>query len=927
MGKNRSNKIYDPGELERVRKNLGNVSREEAKRLADMFGGEVGLERDPEELSQRYKSLRVERKKTAGERAPAGGKTKSPPGRSGSAGSRAPSGSSSPAGSSTPAGSSRTAGSLLGAQHTRSQKSAAALRPRHGYLFRLRFAVLASASEYRIKTSLSRLRAFFSFFLPYKDYINPWFLFHADEQFYTALEGLVIGVRGLVTKQNKSALHAIRRNRDAYAILKTIRDWDINTIHRELSELQKHPRKQDMASLRTICIELYRPIVRLSALDRKNHIEEAFRFAFDKNILEFEEEGKSFQRMKQYYFQAVTELEEVLLRVSQRCLPLLIWFTGDPGDTYRTLVNTKRETLLAFLGLTEEQILTPPPAGKSVYGTSTPVVPGKSGKEKEGETEEKETEGEISGDSEETTRSAGPPPGVVKGLRILNELFPRAGWNRLEEHPDLYAYYHPLFSYPRGFELIAPDDPLQPAVVLLSILQELFYGFRSISFGFLRDERGSPENIEEPIGDVLDSWHLFRDEIINKLYVQRLADYCRQAERSPQFVESKYGKKTEAELLWIKRMYLFPNYKVTTTAAAKPARQHSLPILTEESGVLKDYLVRIALDIEKQVKTDQRGDDGHILCDSVKNPWDRWAFEIENPVSRRLAVLVRDGRAERRTNANLLFYSLSILLVLDYLINQPEGLSYKQNEETPLFRSERNEGKTPQYTVKLAPTIRILQEAERTQKSSPQEAASIQSEAARDETTGFFNDLTLKEQLRKLIRDYHRQNHKEFSVLAVESLPDSASSSDTDEMDISFLAAALKEAAHLPEDFQGNEEIVPFRTGPRRLIILFSGRNTDEVRLPAERILQIFEHRAQRPAFLALVPFHRTWGPEKILRTADLSLNEARKYQPPAGVLFHPQENTCELIEVEQENDDIEVGHAAAEKQQKGDQSPEQSSS
>jgi hypothetical protein len=37
--------VYEPGELDRVRRNLGEVDKEEAKRIAALLGGEVGVER------------------------------------------------------------------------------------------------------------------------------------------------------------------------------------------------------------------------------------------------------------------------------------------------------------------------------------------------------------------------------------------------------------------------------------------------------------------------------------------------------------------------------------------------------------------------------------------------------------------------------------------------------------------------------------------------------------------------------------------------------------------------------------------------------------------------------------------------------------------------------------------------------------------
>jgi len=40
--------IYEPGELDKVRQNLGEISPEEAMRVANVLGGEIGIEKTPQ---------------------------------------------------------------------------------------------------------------------------------------------------------------------------------------------------------------------------------------------------------------------------------------------------------------------------------------------------------------------------------------------------------------------------------------------------------------------------------------------------------------------------------------------------------------------------------------------------------------------------------------------------------------------------------------------------------------------------------------------------------------------------------------------------------------------------------------------------------------------------------------------------------------
>lgn len=48
----RPKEIFNPGELSRTRKNLGDLSPEEAKRMAEILGGEVGIERTDDAIQK-----------------------------------------------------------------------------------------------------------------------------------------------------------------------------------------------------------------------------------------------------------------------------------------------------------------------------------------------------------------------------------------------------------------------------------------------------------------------------------------------------------------------------------------------------------------------------------------------------------------------------------------------------------------------------------------------------------------------------------------------------------------------------------------------------------------------------------------------------------------------------------------------------------
>ena len=77
---------------------------------------------------------------------------------------------------------------------------------------------------------------------------------------------------------------------------------------------------------------------------------------------------------------------------------------------------------------------------------------------------------------------------VNMGLKILEQLFPEAGFLHLDDHPDLYPYFQPIYNFVDGFNVIHPENPLQVTIVLILIIEDLFKGCRNIKFNIEADE-------------------------------------------------------------------------------------------------------------------------------------------------------------------------------------------------------------------------------------------------------------------------------------------------------------------------------------------------------------------------------------------------------------------------------------------------------
>ncbi|MDE5898060.1 MAG: hypothetical protein K2H09_02175, partial [Treponemataceae bacterium] len=90
------------------------------------------------------------------------------------------------------------------------------------------------------------------------------------------------------------------------------------------------------------------------------------------------------------------------------------------------------------------------------------------------------------------------------------------------------------------------------------------------------------------------------------------------------------------------------------------------------------------------------------LVAKIQNPWERYRFDVPNEISKRLDVILggqKKSQPANATNANLLKYTLCIISVLDWWINNPESPAYAMSPKN-IYRVSAEDGK-PQFSVPL----------------------------------------------------------------------------------------------------------------------------------------------------------------------------------------------------------------------------------
>jgi len=664
--------VYAPGELGKVREKLGKIDETEAKRMAQLLGGEVGTERD----AQPSKAPGSTRRKTVEMSAPGRSRGSGRPGR---------------AVETIDAGDDEFFGKKFAkVKDDPADDPAALLKISYGE--RVKMDRYAAQFEYEIKNSLQVLVSVFSFTGEPADFVNPRFVSHRMNDYYKKIEQLVNSTRALLPRNNARRSERLKKASPfVFAILDTIRYWNIERIGTDLANIQSHPRSVRVNEFGDILRAIYRPMYILEKLDMDIHIKGAYKLLykliFIENPMEPKEKNQDLIRV------ALASFANIRREVHYGLYPLLMKLISDRWFPYEKLFIQRRRRFMAFIGATEEEQLLPlAMTPEQAENGNLEALRDDIKKEEEGGDEENLNDPEVIARKAREAAEAAERKAVGHSIGALETLFPKAGWDKLADYPDLYPYFADLYELRRGFELIAPNDPLQQIAILMHITEDIFVGLRYASFGLVAGPDGNSIRVQDAIGEIITNWRQYLDDTYIKEYLPRLSDYCRMLEHSSDSKNSVYGKKTLNELRWLKRLYFLPFFKFEAMGPP-PFKSQETTVLYAQTRTLRKYLTMVAAGIEQGNR--KGGAAAKAPCNGINNPWEQYHFEIPNPVSKRLDALLGPGK---RNNAVLVFFALSTITILDNLINSETSWAYN-NDNGCLFRSLNNDGHTPVFGV------------------------------------------------------------------------------------------------------------------------------------------------------------------------------------------------------------------------------------
>ncbi|MBN1699316.1 MAG: diguanylate cyclase [Spirochaetales bacterium] len=734
--KKKPEKRYSPGELERTRKNIGNLSREEAEKMTKILGGDIGEEDDPEDIKNKY--LEFQSRHYRKKRFIHAGKRKKKRRHQ-----------------------ERIDGTGRPARRRQYRKETDEKGESGDATFidRVKLDFLCSKPEYRLKPLSGAIASLFSLFIQVPDYVNPMFIKKAHLFFYTALYNFITSIRGLFTKTRPDVMEEVAKHPLYGKVLTVIKKWDITAINLELNILRKYPYRQTVKRLSRLCRYVYEPFAILFDIEPDTHIREAIRWAYNINMSHTPEKGKIQDRIRNFYYEAIKFLPVIFHDIKRMFYPLLLKQMTNRFATYEEFLLNYRSDILGFLNLTEDQVIKPAEGNEPVSTNEETALEDKTPKPGDGEDiGEKPAQSETAGTA------------VNDGITLLQFLFPGAGWNRLNVYPDLYPYFQPLFRFPSGFELIPRSDPLHQVMILASIIHYLLYGFRNIKFNIVRNERLEAVSVKEKIDSLLSIWPVFVDDVIGDYYVSQLSDYCRHLEKDKKFGKTEVAEKLVNEMNSIKKTFFLPYYRMTFSKIVTGILKKPYPKLYTITEEFTPLLGRLSMEIHQQLKEkrekEKRGEKiklKDLKCEGILNPWDKYDFGLMNPVSKRLDRLLvqrvreRDGSTkiiDRRTNANIVIYSHTLMAMLNDLVNEKTSYFYNPPDSC-LFRSTGDAGTIPQYSVGLLDTEKIMQETPQKNPDKPEVEPNGKKNAIVDPVTGLYGKSALSKEVAREINDVH----------------------------------------------------------------------------------------------------------------------------------------------------------------------------
>ncbi|MBP3416428.1 MAG: hypothetical protein J6K76_03560 [Spirochaetaceae bacterium] len=647
---------YEPGELDKTRKNLGFVEAEEAKKMVGVLGGEIGLEKSApvdEKAIRRVRSARVAQNLRSGNRA-VFRKGDGVDDQSTIIKTTAP--------ASTP-----TAGTTV-------RKD---ILPRLDNKTRNKMEKLMMLPEYGIKTNYGIFNFLNGLRKNGYDRVSDQFASITLEAYISRLKNFHNNVIKLISIAPAPIQEKINRNSaPQYKMLKVIGDWSVPSLDAMCKKLMRNPSSITVSTLVPVTRLMYKFILSVFFLGEQKFVD-LLKLVYG----EINAYPKAQREMLIALVQGITaDWMYVYQRIPRGMYPLLLRMCSNEFYEFSELFTKQLGKVFNFLGITKYDIvlLERPSAETETQSTNT------------GEKSENTGNGDIKSSDQEEFK------GAAMGLKVLDQIFPGAGWLSLETFPDMYPFYQPLYHFQDGVNLISPENPLQITIILVKIIEDLFEGCRHLVFESEKNKSKSRvENVVLPdsLSTIINEWSDYREIVFEKLYLPNLRDFVNNLYAQRDFLKNQYGKRLMSNLQWHIYHNFLPYMKFEQLLLDKPSNESKVRILPTRVSILVDELARVT------TAADAAQSEGAEF-EEIPNIFAPYKFSLPNVVSQRINVLLgstRQKQGARATNLNLLKYTYAVASVLDWWINCKTSPAYS-GTKIPVCRISAEDGR-PIFSV------------------------------------------------------------------------------------------------------------------------------------------------------------------------------------------------------------------------------------
>lgn len=250
-----------------------------------------------------------------------------------------------------------------------------------------------------------------------------------------------------------------------FKFLRTVGSWTMKDLKLLALDLQEKPDSVTVAMTIPFVKTFYTMLLKIYYLG-ENSIPRFFKDIYA-DLMKYPKADQ--QKLVMLSKQGITEWLYIYTQIIKGMYPLLMRMCSPKYEYFPQFFTIQTANILNFLGITKFDLLLP----EKKEDVNAAKQKAEEEKKKKAEELRKKSPENQRGKKDEI---------VLTGLKLLEKLFPQAGFEHIESMPDMYPYFQPVYDFRDGYNLLDPQNPLQITVTLLRIIEDLFQGLRNIIF-------------------------------------------------------------------------------------------------------------------------------------------------------------------------------------------------------------------------------------------------------------------------------------------------------------------------------------------------------------------------------------------------------------------------------------------------------------